>query len=72
MNRTRRNAVVTARLILIAILSLIRWAVFEPLYYVFLIIYTIAETVIEWIKSFVSWAVTANEHLLNDTTTADK
>lgn len=72
MNRTRRNAVVTARLILIAILSLIRWAVFEPLYFVFVIFYTIAEIGINEVKGFINQALAANEQLLNEHIKQDK
>lgn len=63
---TRRNAIVTGRLILIAILTMIRWAVFEPLYFVFVIFYTIAEIGITEVKGFINRALQANEQLLND------
>ena len=65
MNRTLINATVIGRLILAFILVVIRWAVFEPLYFIGLVIQTIGEAGKDMITTYTTWARTENDKILN-------
>jgi ABC-type enterochelin transport system permease subunit len=64
MNKTAKNAIVTGRLLLAAILVVIRWAVFEPVYFIGLIVYTIGEAGKDLVTNYTSWAKIENEKIL--------
>lgn len=65
MNKTLTNATVIGRLILAFILVVIRWAVFEPLYFLGMLIATIGEAGKDMITTYTTWAKIENDKILN-------
>ena len=65
MNKTYRNAVVIGRLILAFLLVIIRWAVFEPLYFLGMLVATIGEAGKDMITTYTTWARNENDKILN-------
>lgn len=61
-----KNAVIVGRVLLAWVLIVIRWAVFEPLYFIFLTLATIGESGITAITNYTIWAKIENDKILNN------
>lgn len=72
MNPTLKNATVIGRLTLAFILVIIRWAVFEPLYFLGMLVATIGEAGKDMITTYTTWARNENDKILNTTNTTTK
>ena len=55
-------AIVIARLLLVGVLLIIRW-LFAPVYFIGMVLFTIAETVMSGISSFAIYVKTKNDEL---------
>jgi uncharacterized membrane protein YqjE len=62
MIKTKIYAIVIGRLLLVGVLLIIRW-LFEPIYFLFMILYSTCETVISGINSFAGYVKKLNDEL---------
>ena len=65
MTKTKINAIVSGRLLIAGVLLIIRWLLFEPLYFFGVIISTIGESALNGINGTLAGYQEANNELLN-------
>ncbi len=63
MIKTKVYSIVIGRLLLVGVLLIIRW-LFGPDYFIGMVLYTIAETVMNGISSFAVYVKTKNDELI--------
>lgn len=63
MRKTTTYGIVTGRLLLVAVLLVIRWAIFEPIYFVSTIFQTISDTAINAFNGLISNIQKLNDEL---------
>jgi hypothetical protein len=67
MRRSTTYAIVIARLVLVALMLVIRWLVFEPIYFIGVILSTIGDTGLNGLNSSIQTIQTKNNELLTET-----
>ena len=63
MIKTKIYSIVIGRLLLVGVLLIIRW-LFGPVYFIGMVLYTIAETVMNGISSFAVYVKKLNDELI--------
>jgi hypothetical protein len=61
---TKRNAIVIGRLLFVGILIVIKWAVFQPIYFVSMILSTLGEVAINGFNTIINAIQKMNNELL--------
>jgi hypothetical protein len=65
MIKTRIYAIVLGRLLLVGVLLIIRW-LFEPIYFILMLLYSSCEAVISGINSFSGYVKKINDELIKE------
>lgn len=67
MKRSTTYAIVIARLLLVAVMLVIRWLLFEPVYFIGVILSTIGDTGINGLNGLIGNIQKDNNELLTET-----